>query len=81
MGRKHQLMIELGTRLGAGDRSKAEIITLLGSPDVVAREGDDLFDQIDNLLALEESATSSARRSSSPATTLKTPSCLTICLH
>jgi hypothetical protein len=46
MGRKHQLMIELGDTLGGGAYSKTQAVDLLGAPDAVARQGDALYDQI-----------------------------------
>jgi hypothetical protein len=57
MGRKHQLMIQLGSRLGAGEYSKAQVIQLLGPPDLTAREGDDTFDLVNNLSDFEKPAT------------------------
>jgi hypothetical protein len=59
MGRKHQLMIELQSLLGTGAYSKTEVIQLLDPPDLIARQGDDLFDQIDNLAGFEAPATGS----------------------
>ena len=46
MGRKHQLMIELGERLGMGAYDRAQAIDLLGAPDAVARKGDPLYARI-----------------------------------
>jgi hypothetical protein len=46
MGRKHQLMIELGERLGGGTYSRSQVVDLLGAPDAAAREGDALYDLI-----------------------------------
>jgi hypothetical protein len=46
MGRKHTLMIELGERLGTGTYSRAQAIDLLGASDAIAREGDALYDRI-----------------------------------
>jgi hypothetical protein len=46
MGRKHQVMIELGSQLGSGDCSQAQLIELLGPPDAIARPGDPLFDLV-----------------------------------
>ena len=57
MGRKHQLMIQLGSRLGTGEYSKAQIIQLLAPPDLTAREGDDLFDLVSSLPEFEKPAT------------------------
>jgi len=57
MGRKHQLMIQLGSRLGAGEYSKTQIIQWLGSPDLIAREGDDTFDLVSSLPKFEKPAT------------------------
>jgi hypothetical protein len=49
MGRKHQLMIDLGTRLGAGGCSRAQVVALMGDPDQVARKGDVTFEQVRDL--------------------------------
>ncbi len=57
MGRKHQLMIQLGSLLGTGEYSKTQIIQLLAPPDLIAREGDELFDLINNLWDFEKPAT------------------------
>jgi len=57
MGRKHQLMIQLGSRLGAGEHSEAEVIQLLAPPDVIAREGDETFDLVNSLWDFEKPAT------------------------
>jgi hypothetical protein len=57
MGRKHQLMIQLGSRLGAGQHSKAQVIQLLAPPDLTASEGDDLFDVVSSLPEFEKPAT------------------------
>jgi hypothetical protein len=46
MGRKHRLMLELGSRLGKGEYQKSEIIKLLDPPDQVVRRGDNLFSSI-----------------------------------
>lgn len=46
MGRKHQVMIQLGSRLGEGSCAKAQVIRLLGFPDLTTREGDALFDWV-----------------------------------
>ena len=43
MGRKHRLMIELGSRLSEGKYKKDDIITQLGQPDRIAGKGKDLF--------------------------------------
>ena len=40
MGRKHQIMIQLGSLLGSGGCGKVQINRLLGPPDLTAREGD-----------------------------------------
>jgi len=56
MGPKHQLMIQLGSRLGAGEHSKAQIIQLLAPPDLTASEGDDLFDLVSSLPEFENPA-------------------------
>jgi hypothetical protein len=57
MGRKHQVMIQLGSRLGAGEYSKTEVIQLLAPPDLIAREGDELFDLVNSLTDFEKPAT------------------------
>lgn len=57
MGRKHQLMIQLGSRLGTGEYSKAKVIQLLAPPDLTACQGDDLFDLVHSLAEFEEPAT------------------------
>jgi len=57
MGRKHQLMIQLGSHLGTGEYSEAEVIQLLGPPDLIAREGDDSFDLINSLPDFKKPAT------------------------
>jgi hypothetical protein len=49
MGRKHQLMINLGSHLGTGEYSEAEVFQLLAPPDLIAREGDELFDLVNSL--------------------------------
>jgi hypothetical protein len=54
MGRKHRIMIQLGSRLGSGDCAKAEIIQLLGLPDLTARESDAPFDLVKRLPAFEK---------------------------
>ncbi len=59
MGRKHQLMIQLGKRLGAGEYSQAEIIQWLALPDQIARQGDNLFNLVSNLSEFEKPATGS----------------------
>ena len=56
MGRKHQLLIQLGTRLGTGEYSRAEIVRLLDSPDQIAREGDELFGLVSSLPGFERPA-------------------------
>jgi len=57
MGRKHQLMTQLGSQLGEGEYSKAQIIQLLAPPDLTAREGDDLFDLVNSLPEFAKPAT------------------------
>ena len=57
MGRKHQLMIQLGSRLGADEYNKAQVIQLLGPPDLTAHEGDDTFDLVNNLSDFEKPTT------------------------
>jgi len=46
MGRKHQVMIELGARLGEGDCARTQVIDLLGPPDLTAGPGDATFDLV-----------------------------------
>lgn len=48
MGRKHQVMLELAKRLGASGCTEAQVKSLLGEPDRIAREGDATFDQVRN---------------------------------
>jgi len=43
MGRKHRLMLELGSRLGKGEYEKSQVIQLLDPPDKIVRQGDNLF--------------------------------------
>ena len=57
MGRKHQIMIQLGSRLGAGDCRKAQAIQLLGPPDLTAQKGDAPFDLVNRLPEFEKPAT------------------------
>lgn len=59
MGRKHQLMIQLDSRLGTGKYSRGEIIELLGPPDLTASEGDDLFKLVGSISGVEKPATGS----------------------
>lgn len=54
MGRKHQVMIELGSRLGVGGCRPAEITGLLGLPDLIAALGETLFEQVTNEAEFEE---------------------------
>jgi hypothetical protein len=54
MGRKHQLMIQLGERLGTGEYSRAEIVQWLALPDQIAREGDEFFNLVSSLPAFEK---------------------------
>jgi hypothetical protein len=49
MGRKHQLMIQLGSQLGAGEYDAAQVIQWLGSPDQSAGPGDDVYELVSNL--------------------------------
>lgn len=59
MGRKHYLMIQLGSLLGAGDYGKAQVLQLLDPPDLVVHQGDDLFDQVNSLAEFERPSTGS----------------------
>ena len=45
-GRKHKLMIELGTRLANGKYHERDINNLLGQPDQNVKKGHDLFELI-----------------------------------
>jgi hypothetical protein len=42
-GKKHRLMIELGSRLANGKYDKKKVIELMNSPDRIVRKGDELF--------------------------------------
>ncbi len=57
MGSKHQLMLQLGTRLGTGDCRRAQVVQLLGPPDLIAREGDAPFNEVSRLPEFEKPAT------------------------
>jgi len=57
MGPKHQLMIQLGSRLGTGEHRKAEVIQLLGPSDLIASEGHELYTLINGLSGFEKPAT------------------------
>ena len=57
MGRKHQLMIQLASHLGAGEHSTAQVMEWLAPPDLIARQGDDLFDLVSSLPEFEKPAT------------------------
>ena len=46
MDRKHQVMIDLGSRLGDGGCGRTQITDLLGPPDVIAGPGDVVFDLV-----------------------------------
>jgi hypothetical protein len=59
MGRKHRLMIELGSRLSESKYKKDDIITQLGQPDRIAGKGDDLFKRIIRQQRYESSAADS----------------------
>ena len=54
MGRKHQLMVQLGSLLGTGEYDRAQIIQLLAPPDLIARAGDEFFELINNLPEFEK---------------------------
>jgi hypothetical protein len=43
MGRKHKVMLELGSHLAHGDYHKRDLSNLLDPPDQISREGDRLF--------------------------------------
>ena len=57
MGRKHRLMIQLGTHMGSGGYGRAKVVRLLGSPDRTASPGDDLFELVDSLPEFERPTT------------------------
>ena len=46
MGRKHQVMGELGARLGEAGCQSGQITDLLGPPDLIANPGDPAVDQV-----------------------------------
>lgn len=48
-GRKHQLMLELGSRLGDGDFNREQLVDLLGPADHVVTTGDPLMPTIASL--------------------------------
>lgn len=54
MGRKHQVMIDLGTRLVDAGCGPGQIAELLGPPDRIAGPGDALFDQVRRQPEFEE---------------------------
>ncbi|MCI0471065.1 MAG: hypothetical protein L0Y73_05350 [Candidatus Aminicenantes bacterium] len=47
LGRKHRIMIEIGSRLADGKHRESAIIALLGQPDHITRPHDELFELID----------------------------------
>ena len=53
MGRKHQAMIELGSRLGGGGCGQGQVTDLLGAPDRIAGPGDPLFALVSRLPEFE----------------------------
>jgi hypothetical protein len=55
-GRKHQLMIELGDRLGEGAYGRTRVVDLLGAPDAIAQEGESLYDLIQDQPEFERPA-------------------------
>lgn len=57
MGRKHRLMVELGSRLGNGQFDSKEIEHLLGPPDRIVRQGHHLYDMIVNLPGYDTATT------------------------
>lgn len=59
MGRKHQLMIELGDKLGSGAFTQSQIIDFLGNPDAIAQQGDELYALIRSRSGSERSDSSS----------------------
>jgi len=46
MGHKHQVMIDLGTRLARTGCGQVQVTDLLGSPDQIAGPGDPVFEQV-----------------------------------
>ncbi len=54
MGRKHQLMIQLESLVGAGGYSRTEVIRLLDPPGLVVGEGDDFFGLVNSLAEFEK---------------------------
>lgn len=49
MGRKHQLMLQLGSQLGGGQYSASQVMHWLGPPDQSAGPGDDVYELVSNL--------------------------------
>lgn len=49
MGRKHQLMIQLGSQLGGGEYDAPQVIQWLGPPDQTAGPGDEAYELVSNL--------------------------------
>ncbi|MAT96158.1 MAG: hypothetical protein CL608_03360 [Anaerolineaceae bacterium] len=61
MGRKHTIMLELGTRLGTGDFSCTQLTDLLQQPDHSVQGGDSLHDLIQTLPTYEPPQNETAR--------------------
>jgi hypothetical protein len=59
MGHKHQVMIDLGTRLASAGCGQAQVTDLLGPPDLIVSPGDPLFDQVRRQAEFEEPAVES----------------------
>lgn len=54
MGRKHQVMLELGARLVEAGCAPGQVADLLGPPDLVAGPGDEAYDQVGRQPGFEE---------------------------
>ena len=46
MGRKHRLMLEIGSRLAKSAHRQADLVHLLGYPDGIVQEHDTIFNQL-----------------------------------
>jgi hypothetical protein len=53
-GRKHRVMLDLGSRLSAAGCKQERLTDLLGSPDRIARPGDAIFDEVSRQAEFEE---------------------------
>jgi hypothetical protein len=54
MGRKHQVMIGLGTQLVDAGCTQGQVTDLLGPPDLTVTPGDPLFDQVSRQAEFEK---------------------------